>query len=364
LPDLFRDIYRARNVPYVATLAYRCVILVDTLYSKPQSDDFFDLDEVFAEYFMSEPDELVAYTSSMINCGGTSNVTDMDMSMSMDMVGSMALDQRKPIPGPGNHLFLAMGGNKAVFPQPEDGAEEDGASQPPTKKVKQEGTDSCLAAVAPYSFEHPDWHAMMSQYQQMLNQDQQPLENQEHTQQLQQHHAQQLQQIIELQAQADSCVSVPVGVSRHSGDVGDVAPATIQSTPCDPMEHDQCTMEGYGSWAVPDHESADRRQKEKNRKYAKQFRVRTKSMFESLREELESLKKQNTDLRTIVHENIPDHAMQIIAECSGATNPLLAEADKTEPAATGGEQQDPAESDLLWIKSAPNPLRALMDHTY
>jgi hypothetical protein len=335
------------------------VILVDILYSKPQSDEFFDLDEVFAEYFMSEPDELVAYTSSMINCGGTANVMDMDMSM--DMVGSMALDQRKSTTGPGNNLFLAMGGNKAVFLQPKDSAQEDGGSQPPTKKVKQDETDSCLAAITPYPFEHPDWNTMMSQYQQMLDQDQLAVEKQQHTQQ---HHAQQLQQIIELQAQADSCVSLPVDVSSHSGDVGDIAPATMQSTPCDPIAQDQYTMEGYGSWAVPDHESADRRQKEKNRKYAKQFRKRTKSMFESLREELESLKKQNTDLRTIVQEHIPDQAMQIIAECSGAANPLLEEADNIkEPAATGEEQQDPAESDLLWIKSAPNPLRALMDRS-
>jgi hypothetical protein len=337
--------------------------LLTFFISKPQSDDFFDLDEVFAEYFMSEPDELVAYTSSMINCGGTANVMDMDM----DIVGSMALDQRKPTPGSGNNLFLAMGSSKAVFSQADDGAEEDGASQSPTKKVKQaKGTDSCLAAsVAPYSFEHPDWHTMMSQSQQMLNQDQQAIENQQHTQQLHNHHAQQLQQIIELQAQADSCDSFPVGASIHSGDVGDIAPATVQSTPCDPMVQDQYTTEGYGSWAVPDHESADRRQKEKNRKYAKQFRVRTKSMFESLREELESLKKQNKDLRTIVQENIPDHAMQIIAECSGAANPLLEEAaDVKEPAATGGEQRFPAESDLLWTNSAPNPLRALMDRTY
>jgi hypothetical protein len=340
------------------------VILVDILYSKPQSDEFFDLDEVFAEYFMSEPDELVAYTSSMVNCDGTANVMAMDMAMDIDQVGNMMMDQRKPTPGPGNNHFLATGGNKAVFSQQEDCAEEDGGSQPPTKKVKQEGTDSCLAAVAPYPFEHPDWHTMMSQYQQKINQDQQAIENQQHTQQLQQHHAKQLQQIIELQAQADSCASVPAGMSSDSADVGDIAPAAIQSTPCDPMVESPYTMEGYGSWAVPDHDSADRRQKEKNRKYAKQFRKRTKSMFESLREELESLKKENTDLRTIVQEHIPDHAMQIVAECSGAANPLLDEVDKIEPAATGGEQKDHSESDLLWIKSAPNPLRALMERGY
>jgi hypothetical protein len=306
------------------------VLLVAILHSEPQSDDFFDLDEVFAEYFMSEPDELIAYTSSIINCGGTAN--DMDMDIDMDQVGSMAMDQRKPTPGSGNSLFQAMGGNKAVFPQPENEGTEDAASQPPpSKKVKQEGTDSCLTAVAPHPFENPDWLTMMSQYQQMLNPDQQAIEHQQKTQQVQvqvqHHHAHQLQQIIELQAQADSCVSSPVSVSSHSGNVGDIAPATVQSTPCDPIVQSPYTMEGDGSWAVPDHESADRRQKEKNRKYAKQFRVRTKSMFESLREELESLKKENKDLRTIVQDHIPDQAMQIIAECSGAANSLVAKAN-------------------------------------
>lgn len=289
-----------------------------------ESDDFLDLDEVFAEYFMSESDELVAYPSSMIHCGGAAN--DMDM----DRVGSsIAMDQRKPTSCPGNNAFLAVGGNKAVFSQQEKDRAEDAASQsPPTKKFKQEGTDS----VAQYPFENPDWRTKMSQYQQMLNQDQdqQSPGKQEHIHLLQPHHARQLQQILKLQAQADSCGSLPVVgvVTSHLGDVdaGDSVPTTAQSTPDDPMvegqNHD--SMEEYGSWAVSDHEkSADRRQKEKNRKYAKQFRVRTKSMFESLREELENLKKENTDLRMIVQGHIPDHAMQTIAECSSVANPLL-----------------------------------------
>jgi hypothetical protein len=104
----------------------------------------------------------------------------MDMDMSDDMMGSMAVDQRKPTHAPGNNHFLAMGGKKGVFPQAEECADEDGVSQPPTKKAKQEGTDSCLAAVAPSSpFERPDWHTLMSQYQQVFNQDQQAIENQQ-----------------------------------------------------------------------------------------------------------------------------------------------------------------------------------------
>jgi hypothetical protein len=359
------------------------------LFPKPQSDDFFDLDEVFAEYFMSEPDELVAYTNSMVNCGGTAN------DIAMDQVGSTAMDEWKPTPGPGNSVFLAMGGNKAVF----SSDEVDAASRPPpTKKVKQEeGTASCLAAADPYSFEHPDWHIMMNQYQQMLNQDQQVLANQQDTQQVQHHHAQQLKHIIELQAhqaEADASATLPVGVGSHLGDIGDIVPATVQSTPCEPMVQSQYTMEEYGSGAIPDHdaadrrqkkkknrdpdhEAADRRQKKKNRDYAKQFRARTKSIFESLREELESLKVQNQDLRSIVQEHIPEHAMQIIAECSSArseyspslatpTKPLFAEADNIEQATTagGGEQPDLVVSDPLWSKRSPKPLLFHLERTY
>jgi hypothetical protein len=306
-----------------------CRVLLDTiLHFGLQSDDFFerdDLDEVFAEYFMSEPDELIAYTSSLINCDGNAN--DIDMDMDMDQMGSMmALDQRKPTQGPGSSLFQAMGGSKAVFAQPENDGAEDGASQPPpSKKAKQEGTDSCLGGVT--SFKNPDWLTMMSQHKQMLNQDQQQLSqdqqvlenqhhSQQHTHQVQHNHAhaQQLRQIMELQAQADSCMSSP-------DNDGDTTPASFQSTPCDSFVESPSTMEGY-----EDHESVESRQKEKNRKYAKQFRVRTKSLFESLREELDFLKKQNKDLRTVVQEHIPDQAMQIIAECSHAANSLVAKA--------------------------------------
>jgi hypothetical protein len=267
---------------------------------------------------MSEPDELIAYTSSLINCDGTANDMDMD-TMDMDQMGSMALDQRKPTPGPGQSFFQAMGANKAVFAQPENDGAEDGASQqPPSKKAKQEGTDSCLSAG---THEKPDWLTIMSQHKQMLNQDQQMLkqdpevlEDEQHTHPVQHNHnhAQQLRQIMELQARADSCMSSP-------DNVGDTSPASLQSTPSDTFVESPDVMERYD-----DHESVESRQKEKNRKYAKQFRVRTKSLFESLREELESLKKQNKDLRTIVKEHVPDQAMQIIAECSGAANPMVA----------------------------------------
>jgi hypothetical protein len=345
--------------------AVRCIARLQICYScchssfpKPKSDDF-DLDEVFAEYFMSEPEELAAYTSSMVNCDGATH------EKAMDQVGITVMDHWKPTPSPGNSFCLAMGGKKSVFvadaAQQENGDAADAEYQsPPTKKFKQ-GAASSLAADAPSQFEHPGWHIMMNEYQQMLNQHQhQVVANQQHTQQhlqqVQQHDVQQVQHNIVHQAQVNASEPLPVGVGIHFGDVGDVVPVAMQSAPCAQMSQSHYTMEGTvegsGSGATKDYAVAEFCQKQKNREYAREFRVRTKSTFESLREELASLKLQNQGLRAVVKVYIPKHAKQIIADCS------CADADDIE-SATGGEQQDLVKSDLILSSNrapTPNPL--------
>jgi PAS domain S-box-containing protein len=58
-------------------------------------------------------------------------------------------------------------------------------------------------------------------------------------------------------------------------------------------------------------------------------------MLESLQEQVRRLQKENSDLRMLVQENIPDKAMQIINECS-TTSPLFTET------ADNGDAQAPA----------------------
>lgn len=58
---------------------------------------------------------------------------------------------------------------------------------------------------------------------------------------------------------------------------------------------------------------AERRQR--NREHAKRSRVRKKFMLESLQEQVRGLQNENSRLRLLVKEHIPEHAMQIIADC-------------------------------------------------
>jgi PAS domain-containing protein len=339
-------------------VAYRCVLLLPFSFPKPQSDDF-DLNEVFAEYFINEFDDpMNAYTSSMANYGGGVNA------MAMTQVGSLAMD-RKPAPGPGGTVNLPTGGIKTVFhagtaPQVKNNGEPGAAAAvqpPPAKKVKQDANlapmasslaaPNTLASAAQIPFAHPGFHMMMAQQQQ-----QQALVAQQQVQQSMQH-VQQLQQSMQ-QAQAGmqqpqagaggGRVALPVGVGIRLGGVGGIAPAMAQSAPG--MVQSQFTMWGPpGGGAVPDHQVAERRQR--NREHAKRSRVRKKFLLEALQEEVRGLQRENQGLRMIVQEHVPEHALQIIAECC-TTNPLFADDIET---ATGKKKQDLVKSDFSLIES-------------
>jgi PAS domain-containing protein len=351
------------------------VVVAAILFSKPQSDDF-DLNEVFAEYFINEFDDpMNAYTSSMANYGGGANA------MAMSQVGSLATDQRNPAPGPGNAVTLPTGGIKTVFHLGKTHPKNNGAAlagsiqPPPAKKVKQEPTPlapNTFAAVAPTPVAqmaqhpgHPGLHTMMNHPQQANQQ-----QNQNHQQQaLAQHqqaqqsmqHVQQLQQSMQQaaqgggmhqaqgggmhQAQVGHRVALPVGVGIRLGGIGGIAPAMAQSAPRAPGVQGQYSMWGPGTGAVPDHQVAERRQR--NREHAKRSRVRKKFMLESLQEEVRGLQRTNQSLRMVVQEHIPEHAMEIIADCC-TTNPLFSDDIEL---ATGKKSEDLDKSDFSLMQS-------------
>jgi PAS domain-containing protein len=341
------------------------LLLLPCIFPKPQSDDF-DLNEVFAEYFINEFDDpMNAYTSSMANYGGGANA------MAMSQVGSLATDQLKPAPGSGNAVTLPTGGIKTVFHLGKTHPKNNGAAHtasiqpPPAKKVKQEPTPLApmgslpdpnnYAAVAPTPVAqlaqypaHPGMHTMMNQVQQANQQ-----QNQSHQQQaLAQHqqaqqsmqHVKQLQQSMH-QAQGGQRVSLPVGVGIRLGGIGGIAPAMAQSAPRAPGVQGQYSMWGPGTGAVPDHQVAERRQR--NREHAKRSRVRKKFMLESLQEEVRGLQRQNQGLRMVVQEHIPEHAMEIIADCC-TTNPLFSDDIEL---ATGKKKEDLDKSDFSLMQS-------------
>jgi len=70
---------------------------------------------------------------------------------------------------------------------------------------------------------------------------------------------------------------------------------------------------------------AERRQR--NREHAKRSRVRKKFLLESLQEQVRSLQKENSGLRMLVYEAIPQNAQKIISECCKAS-PLFSDDSK------------------------------------
>jgi PAS domain S-box-containing protein len=114
-------------------------------------------------------------------------------------------------------------------------------------------------------------------------------------------------------------VALPVGVGIRLGGAGGVAPATAQNA---------ATRVGGMMWGGPqmvgmsDQAIAERRQR--NREHAKRSRVRKKFMLESLQEQVAGLQRENQRLRLLVQDNIPEHAQQIISECC-SSSPLFSD---------------------------------------
>ena len=109
-----------------------------------------------------------------------------------------------------------------------------------------------------------------------------------------------------------SGISLPVGVGIKLGGAGGVAPATAQNA-------SRIGGPGLAMWAgqqgagMSDHAVAERRQR--NREHAKRSRVRKKFVLESMQEQVHQLQLENQRLRTLVQDNIPEHAQKIISEC-------------------------------------------------
>ena len=153
-------------------------------------------------------------------------------------------------------------------------------------------------------------------------------------------------------------ISLPVGVGIRLGGIGGIAPATAQSSRPGGGVQTPYTMwaaglggQMPGSTAVSDQQIAERRQR--NREHAKRSRVRKKFMLESLQEQVRRLQKENSDLRMLVQENIPEKAMQIINECS-TTSPLFTESNEngeTPAAAAQRKETDLERSDFSLMQS-------------
>ena len=130
-------------------------------------------------------------------------------------------------------------------------------------------------------------------------------------------------------------IQLPIGVGIRLGGIGGIAA---------PGQHSQQQQQSgivpglqfgvvnHQIWGVPginngsvggtetnndagasEQQVAERRQR--NREHAKRSRVRKKFMLESLQVQVRGLQNENGRLRLLVQEHVPEHAMQIIAEC-------------------------------------------------
>lgn len=138
--------------------------------------------------------------------------------------------------------------------------------------------------------------------------------------------------IAQQQQQTSSGLALPIGRGIRLGGAGGVAPATAQK------------MTGVGGmiWGGPqvagassDQAVAERRQR--NREHAKRSRVRKKFMLESLQQQVAALQRENQKLRMLVQDNIPEHAQLIISKCC-TSSPLFADGTLNDDSQSSGKK--------------------------
>lgn len=113
---------------------------------------------------------------------------------------------------------------------------------------------------------------------------------------------------------APPTMNLPVGVGIRLGGIGGiVAAAAANNNATRPPTQQYALWAQQGGGALSEQALAERRQR--NREHAKRSRVRKKFMLESLQEQVRALQRENRNLRLLVQEHIPEHGVQIIAEC-------------------------------------------------
>lgn len=277
------------------------------------------MNEVFAEYFINEfEDPLNAYTGGMANYAAAPTLNLGGGNTNSAPAGSATGDQSQPTPAPSSAANqkptsssgLPTGGIRTSF---HTGA----APAPSAKKPKTADADSQQADPTPLSVlaSKPALVGLSSSNQQSAQ------------------------------------VQLPVGVGIRLGGLGGVAPQTAgqgqqpletqYSNKFDPnvwgapganfnggAQGDGIMMGGHNNGGASDKQIAERRQR--NREHAKRSRVRKKFMLESLQEQVRGLQNENNRLRLLVQEHIPEHALQIIAECC-TKNHLFEDATNSTP---------------------------------
>jgi PAS domain-containing protein len=262
------------------------------LASLTQGDDF-DLNEIFADYFTSEfEDPMNAYTASMANY--SSGVP----SVSAFQAHQQAIAGGETLPTGGIKTAFHSAAASAVLQNLAHYQHGVGGAAPFAKKAKVEAQPLVPGGVRPGGLT-----SRLGMPMQLV----------------------QAQNGVPASAisaiPAMSGISLPVGVGIKLGGAGGVAPATAQNAA-------RIGGPGLAMWVgqqgagMSDYAVAERRQR--NREHAKRSRVRKKFVLESMQEQVHQLQVENQRLRTLVQDNIPEHAQKIISECC-QSNSLFAD---------------------------------------
>ena len=280
----------------------------------PTQGDDFDLNEIFADYFTSEfEDPMNAYTSSMANYSGAA--------------AAVAMSQQPPAQPSTGGEHLPTGGIRTAFHTAAAAAATPAAQLQqfqhgaPIAKRPKLGEVPQVAATG-----IPRPGGLTSRLGVPM-----PL--------IQAQNGAQAAAAAQLSGNpAVSGISLPVGVGIRLGGAGGVAPSTAQhaARAGGPLN----LWGGQQPGGMSDQAIAERRQR--NREHAKRSRVRKKFMLESLQEQVASLQVENQKLRTLVQDNIPEHAQKIISECCTSST-LFSDA----PNASDGPQKAKSPTSLV-----------------
>jgi PAS domain S-box-containing protein len=320
--------------------------------------DDIDLNEIFADYFINEFDDpLNAYTNSMANYNGAAAAVALaQKQQQVDAAQAAAPTQTLPTGGIRTAFHTAAAApatGNGVEPNPKRikmvpvGSQQRQPNVPaiPGAPVIGKGAISGRLGFSMVGGQLalPHQQQLQAQQQQQVQQQQQPGLP---------------QPAPAKQAAASTGVALPVGVGIRLGGIGGVAPSMAQAAPR--AGHFMMWggpggmggAPGEAAGAMSEHAIAERRQR--NREHAKRSRVRKKFMLESLQEQVRGLQKENTELRMLIQEKVPQHAQSIIAECC-SKNSLFSDptgaGDSATDAKPGRKETSLEKSDYSLIES-------------
>nr|AML76512.1 putative LOV domain-containing protein [Mallomonas sp. BC-2016] len=135
--------------------------------------------------------------------------------------------------------------------------------------------------------------------------------------------------------QGDTSMNQRQGAVRDSGLVGDI----------DDDDDDPSNKKRKNKNLDVKNMTAQQRleRRERNREHAKQSRIRKKVLLDTLQDQLTALRTENTKMRRIVAERIPEHAQTILERCTTEESRLLeseSDADGDDRLRDGGRDRD------------------------